>query len=449
MTTGNTPVPSPPADNPSDVPDLAVTLRLRERQIEAIRRVSEALFTHPTVGAMVEQTLRIALDVLRADAGTVYLYDPTDDTLVFRYVIGGSGDALLGTRIASDKGIAGAVFGSRTSRLDGSVQIAATYNRDVDERYGYHTESMMTVAMKHADAVPVGVMQVLNARFPPFTPFDLEVLEVLCSQAATGIEYFRMTEKAKKAEVVNVIGDISHDIKNMLTPIQSGVMTLEPMLDTLFADLDAIRARYGDAGELAEDIRRVANSVRDDYGWMLQNALHAAEQVQARTKEIADTVKGEMTPPFFERASVNETCEQVALTLKIVAAKAQVALVLDLHPVPEAEFDRKQLYNAVYNLVNNALPETPEGGSVTIRTRQQDADTLRIEIADTGRGMPPHVKARLFTDQAVSTKPGGTGLGTRIVMGVVRRHHGTITVNSEIGVGTTFTVLLPIVHDVG
>jgi signal transduction histidine kinase len=66
-----------------------------------------------------------------------------------------------------------------------------------------------------------------------------------------------------------------------------------------------------------------------------------------------------------------------------------------------------------------------------------------IEVADTGRGMPEEVKQRLFTEQAISTKPGGTGLGTRIVKRVVDAHNGVIWVESEQGKGTTFFVKLP------
>ena len=67
-------------------------------------------------------------------------------------------------------------------------------------------------------------------------------------------------------------------------------------------------------------------------------------------------------------------------------------------------------------------------------------------MEDTGKGIPEHIRKRLFTDEAVSTKPGGTGLGTRIVAGVVRRHNGTITVRSEEGRGSTFSIRLPLRH---
>src|SRR5438105_796953 len=121
--------------------------------------------------------------------------------------------------------------------------------------------------------------------------------------------------------------------------------------------------------------------------------------------------------------------------------------MLDRDPnLPPVEFDRKQLYNALYNLVNNALAATPNGGTVTLRTRAPlvEEQTVTIEVEDTGRGIPEAVRARLFTDAAVSTKPGGTGLGTRIVGNVVRRHHGTISVTSEEGKGSVFTIRLPL-----
>ena len=430
--------------------DAVALLEQRDRQIDAIRRVSEALFTHPGVEAMVRETLRIALDVLRADAGTVYLYDLASDSLVFRYVIGGSGEQLIGTRFPADKGIAGAVFRSAKPRLDGDVRAGGDYNTDVEDRFGYHTESMLTVPMKRSNAAPIGVMQVLNAQVPPFSERDLEVLEVLCSQAATGIEHFQVVEAARKAEVVHIIGDVSHDIKNMLTPITTGVQTLEPLLDDLFAELDVLRSQCNEPATqaVATDIERIANMVRHDYGWMLQNALFSAEQVQSRTKEIADAIKGETSPPYFETGNLNETCELVARTLRTVAVKRGVFIVLDGSPdLPPVQFDRKQIYNALYNLVNNALPETPEGGTVTLRTLPNaDGETVTVQVADTGGGIPPHVLARLFTAEAVSTKPGGTGLGTAIVMGVVRRHKGAITVESTVGVGSTFTVTLPVRH---
>ena len=72
--------------------------------------------------------------------------------------------------------------------------------------------------------------------------------------------------------------------------------------------------------DIANRIGEIAATVEQDYGWMLQNSLFAAEQIQARTREIADAIKGEMAPPYFEVADLNETCAQVLQTLRPVAA---------------------------------------------------------------------------------------------------------------------------------
>jgi len=107
--------------------------------------------------------------------------------------------------------------------------------------------------------------------------------------------------------------------------------------------------------------------------------------------------------------------------------------------------DERMLYNAFYNLLNNAIPEVPAGGSITVRGRvDPDEKTVLLSVADTGRGMPPEIRDRLFTARAISSKKSGTGLGTKIIKDVVDAHRGQIAVESEVGQGTTFHIHLPI-----
>ena len=168
---------------------------------------------------------------------------------------------------------------------------------------------------------------------------------------------------------MHVIGDVSHDIKNLLTPIQSGVWTLEPMLADMFEAVESKCHEQPPAPDLGQQVRAAMANPRDEYGWILGACLEAVERVQARTKEIADAVKGESAPPRFTPADLNEIASRVLRPLQLIAAGGGVALNLDLDPaLPLVDCDRQQVYNALYNLVNNAIPETPAGGSVTIRT---------------------------------------------------------------------------------
>jgi signal transduction histidine kinase len=116
-----------------------------------------------------------------------------------------------------------------------------------------------------------------------------------------------------------------------------------------------------------------------------------------------------------------------------------------LDALPPIQADENRLFNALYNLVNNAIPETPVGGSVTIGgSVGADGNTVVLTVADTGGGMPQEIRDKLFTKEAISGKAGGTGLGTKIVKDAVDAHAGRITVQSEQGKGTTFTIRLPI-----
>jgi signal transduction histidine kinase len=113
--------------------------------------------------------------------------------------------------------------------------------------------------------------------------------------------------------------------------------------------------------------------------------------------------------------------------------------------LPIIQADERRLYNAFYNLVNNAISEVPAGGMVTVRGLVDDTTgDVIMSVADTGRGMPPEVRDSLFMSRIFSRKVGGTGLGMKIIKDVVDAHKGRITVESKEGVGTTFYLRLPL-----
>jgi len=119
-------------------------------------------------------------------------------------------------------------------------------------------------------------------------------------------------------------------------------------------------------------------------------------------------------------------------------------------PVIQANADHlKQVF---LNLTLNAIDAMPKGGTLTTRIRldslppngdQPSRPAVRIEFTDTGAGMPPEVQARLF-EPFFTTKDKGSGLGLSVSYGIIQTHHGQINVISQVDVGTTFSILLPI-----
>lgn len=399
-----------------------------------------ALFARHTVDELVCQLLRVAIEVLNADVGSVQLYDQETDSLVFTYVQDPRATQLLGQSTSLSQGIAGKVFREGQGCITRNASESPEWNSSVDELTGYQTDSLLSAPIRRKDATPIGVVQILNGR-RDFDEFDLDVLEVLCGYAAVTIETARLAEEARQAQLVRLIGDVSHDIGNMMTPIQSGLMTLEDTLNETWELLGEIRS---------ESAVNAIEAAKTETKWVIPAGLASCEQIRARTLQITNAIKGMPTVLRLERVSLNEIVREVGQILGMVAEAEMVRLSLDMElDLDPIEADRLQLYNAVYNLVNNALPETPPGGKVTVRTRKPSEDEggngwVVLEVEDSGRGMPEKVRASLFTDETLSTKRGGTGLGTKIVANVVRQHSGRISVWSEEGQGTRFMVWLPV-----
>jgi signal transduction histidine kinase len=431
------------------IADLETRLRRRERELSAIRRITNAtLNARANLDELERLTLDIAIETVDATGGTIYVHDPKKEVLIFRYVVGASPEItrkLQGMEMPDTQGVAGEIFHSGKARITLDVTKDDKHSRSVDDKTSFVTKSMVTVPLISIGGTTIGVMQVLNRMEGVFDDEDVEVLEVLSAQAASALEAAKLYEEARRASVVNLIGDISHDVKNLLTPVVTGTQTLEMMVDQMWTDLDALKPEIPIDKHAALDW--AVGGVRDFYKEAFEMVYDGARDAQERVREIADAIKGIIAEPHFEMSDFRERVESVAKVLKLVAERAGLTIELDgIQDVGEIELDRKSIYNAIYNLINNAIPEVPPGGRIMVRCKEADFEGkpgVEIQVADTGRGMPEHIRAKMFTKDVVSTKPGGTGLGTQIVKNVVDLHHGTIRVDSEAGVGTTFTINLP------
>jgi PAS domain S-box-containing protein len=243
-----------------------------------------------------------------------------------------------------------------------------------------------------------------------------------------------LLEEIKVAEVTRALGDIGHDVKNMLMPVLSGV-------DLLREEVQENLVRLAARGEGAQV--EASRMVSDE---LIEMIVSNTRRIQDRVRELADAVKGVTTAPEFKPCRVSTCVADVITSLHRYAAEKGVVLHAEgLESLPVIQADERRLFNAFYNVIDNAIPEVPPGGSVTVRGQVDvGADRLVISVADMGRGMPPDVRDALFSTQVVSRKAGGTGLGTKIVKDVVDAHKGSIRVESELGVGTTVHIRLPL-----
>jgi signal transduction histidine kinase len=225
--------------------------------------------------------------------------------------------------------------------------------------------------------------------------------------------HFQQMERADRlASVGEMASGIAHEIKNPLTGIAAAMTIIKD--DFLPAD-----PRSEIVGEVLEQIKRLDKTVND----ML----------------------------FFGKPTVPEpTCSSVNMIIKKTLMFAsqhrggknvEKRLELD-DTLPEIYVDPKQIQQVFLNLILNALQAMREGGVLTIRSsviRKDDVEWVRVSIADTGPGIPPQILEKIFTP-FFTTKAQGTGLGLAICYKLIEQHGGVLSVDSEDGKGTVFTV---------
>ena len=410
--------------------DLSARLARRERELTAAARIGQMLFQRSTLEEKVEQALQTALDLVNAEAGSVLLAIPEAQQLAFKHSIG-LHPVPCGVTLPWDQGIAGTVFQSGKLEIVPDAKQDPRHFPGIDVLTQHNSRDIIVLPLKQWEGKPIGVMTVLNKREGRLSDEDVGVLSIIAAFTALAIEEARLVQEGKLAEVVRLLGDIGHDIRNMLMPVVCAGSLLKAEFDELYPRLPS------DYAEKAEASRALCHEVID----MLQRNTQC---IQDRVKEIADCVKGLSTPPKFAPCRVADVVDNVLKVLNVLAQEKGVMLRTEgLSALPTIMADERRLYNAIYNLVNNAIPEVSAGGSVTIRGAAE-SDAIRLAVVDTGRGMPREVRESLFGTRAISRKEGGTGLGTKIVKDVVDAHEGQITVESQQGLGTTFNIRLPL-----
>ncbi|MCJ7568589.1 MAG: ATP-binding protein [Anaerolineales bacterium] len=227
----------------------------------------------------------------------------------------------------------------------------------------------------------------------------------------------QLVQSEKLASVGQLTAGIVHDVKNPLAVIKG--------LAEELAEEGGLDAFTIDGLETIRDSASKANSIVTD---LLKFARQSTPEMQTR--------------------DMRTTLESVFRLTEYLLRKGNVTLVTDLPPTSVmATYDAQQIEQVLINLVTNAVQAMPEGGTLDVLLKEQD-DNLFITLRDSGGGISEENLVRIF-DPFFTTKPEGegTGLGLSVSYGIVSRHGGLIEVESEIGIGSTFIVTLPLRSD--
>lgn len=254
-------------------------------------------------------------------------------------------------------------------------------------------------------------------------------------------------QQEKMAAIGQLAAGVAHEINNPIGFISSNLRTLSRYGDKLFAFMTQLQqlVTAADQAGLAAQVAGLRKQFKleyilEDIGQLVQESLSGTEhmgKIVSEQKNFSYADKGEL-----HATDVNECLEN---TIQMVwnEIKYKAELQCNFGTLPTIQGNAQQLKQIFMNLLINASHAIDQQGVITITTRHQDEQIL-ISFADSGCGISPEHLSRIFEPFFTTKDIGkGTGLGLSIAFELVKKHGGDISVTSQVGDGTTFTLQLP------
>jgi PAS domain S-box-containing protein len=382
---------------------------------EQAHRIWEDMSSHP-------QSLRELLERHRDDSGRI---DPEINEIVRQMEFDLCPESSLAAR---------AILESRSFNVTGPDEHAAVDPHLLDL---LGTESFAVVPLV-ARGRALGAI-IADNRFTgrSIGKADVELLETLASHASFAIERARLHERLleKVSELEKAYAELQDSHQQLLRAER--LSAVGKMATRLSHELrNPIVSIGGFARLVAKNL-----PAEDPNQEHIQVIIDEVTRVETMMSEVLDFVRPKQ--PTFRPCDLNELVRRVAATLQPSIESGRIEVKLDLDPaLPRAEVDPLQISQVLVNLMRNGLEAMDTGGTLRIRTGPCETG-VRIEVEDTGTGIPPEYQDRLF-DEFFTTKAAGVGLGLVIAHQTVHHHGGSIELRSRPGQGATFCVHLPV-----
>ncbi|EQB63842.1 MAG: GAF sensor hybrid histidine kinase [candidate division Zixibacteria bacterium RBG-1] len=415
--------------------DLKFQLGTQVNRVKALLELSTTIYSSLNYKVVLEKVIHYAKKLAEADGCTIYILDREKQTLKpwlsnyeeFR-------DQIMKFELKIGEGATGkaaqsgmAIISNFADQDHRTVQIPGTPDEP---------ESLMSVPLMWSGEV-IGVITINAKGHRRFSDDDLNLLTIFARHVSDAIENARLFDNLERAykelneaqqqlvqsERLRALGEmaggVAHDFNNILGAILGRVQLL------LLNDKIEEKLKYGlnliekSALDGAETVRRIQEFTRVhkftylskvDLNQIVEDAL---EMTQPKWKDEA------------QQRGVDIKVDKQLKELKPVAGVAS------------------ELTEVVANMILNSVDALPEGGTITLKT-YRNQDSVYIEIQDTGSGMSDEVKGMAFEPFFTTKGKQGTGLGLSVAYGIISRHKGEITIDSQEGKGTTFKIRLPL-----
>lgn len=410
-------------------------LEQRISYLERIVKVSQMLNSTLSLEPLLQVIVQSATELTNTEVSSIMLIDQKTGELRFAESTGGVSDALRQVTVPMDNSIGGWVIRQDKPLLIRDVKMDSRWHKEVDQTVDFETRSILGVPLKVRSKV-IGVLEVINKLSDDgFSEDDVQITTTLAAQAAIAIENARLLDELQQAyrdlsEVDQLKNDFvsiaSHELRTPLAVILGYATFLQDDVS-------------GQASEQLEIVLNSAMKLRSLIDDMVNlkhihaNDLHLSRGIFSFKQLILEIVN-----EFSELIA----SKQLVLTKKFVPGDS----------VFNIDADRQKVYLVLANLISNAIKFTPEGGRIHLNLEQK-GHKYWLNVIDTGIGIPQSDLERIFdqfyqVERPMTRRYQGMGLGLAITKGMVEIHNGRIWVESVLGKGSNFVVILPTAPDV-
>ena len=366
------------------------------------------------LNTLLQRIVVAARELTDSEASSLLLYEKQTHSLYFEAATGALVSGVGQRAIPADNSIAGWVFTHGEAIVSQDVINDPRFYRELDALTRFETQSILGVPLRTKDKV-LGVIESVNKVEGIFTDEDVQILQTLAAQAAIAIENSQLFMQS------DLIAEIVHELRTPLAALTAASHLMQ-------------------RSELPDDQRTKLG----------QTILNEVQRLNDLTTDFLELSRLESGRMHFKREPVH-LGGLVQESLELVRAQAESREIeleteIDDSLVP-VHGDRKVLKQLVLNLLTNAIKYSNPGDVVTVALQSEGAE-VKLEVRDTGRGISSQDQERLFQRfyraGDVEDNVQGTGLGLVIAKRIAESHEGSISVESTLGKGTTFTVTLPV-----
>jgi two-component system, NtrC family, sensor kinase len=270
-----------------------------------------------------------------------------------------------------------------------------------------------------------------------------------------------LVQSEKMSALGQMVAGIAHEINTPLAYVKGTLSVLAEQFGPLrelakhayqftqvvhapTPDKQEVNRQYAHVSRLSAEVEE--HKVMDELGTLLKDGLHGID-------EISEIVVNLKNFSRLDRAKVTEFSVQDGLESTLMLAKNMlknsVEIIKEYGAIPKISCSPSQINQVFLNIVTNAVHAMPEdrkgSAAITLRTAREGNDMVRIEIQDNGSGIPKDVLPKIFDPFYTTKEIGkGTGMGLSISYKIIQEHGGKILVDTEEGMGTVFSILLPV-----